>query len=146
MTTVTIDTRRAHLTRVHGEITAIYTWVNDERALILAATHRAGSPMTPGAPVYILLEGNAHAYDDPTQLAHTARKAGQVLGLGESTATWVKIATIIHEGLPDLIRLPAAPPPEKLAGSLGDMTLRADGQTVAQRPIEREREGVSYGA
>lgn len=141
---VSIDTRRAHLARVHGEITAIYTWVNDTRALVLAATHRAGSKDRPGAPVYVILETNAHAYDDPVQLAHTAKKAAEVLGLSASTKSWVKVATIIHEGLPDLVRMPSAPPPELMAGSFGDMTLMADGKPVASQPLRLEKEGREY--
>lgn len=46
----TIDTRKAHLVRQHGDLTAIYTWINDERALVLVPTYR------PGAPWYVVME------------------------------------------------------------------------------------------
>lgn len=142
--TVSIDTRKAHLTRVHGDVTAIYTWVNEQRALVLAATYRPGNQFVPGAPIYVVLEKNSHAYDDPIQLAHTARKAAQVLGLDESTKSWVKLATIIHEGLPDLIRMPSAPAPEFHKGSFGNMQLRADGQLIAAQDLQIEKSGAEY--
>ena len=142
--TVSIDTRKAHLTRTHGDVTAIYTWVNDKRALVLAATYRPGNQFVAGAPIYVVLEENAHAYDDPIQLAHTARKASQVLGLNESTKSWVKIATIIHEGLPDLIRMPSAPPVEYHKGAFGNMQLLADGQLMAAQDLQIEKSGAEY--
>lgn len=141
---VSIDTTRAYLTRVHGEVTAIYTWVNDKRAMVLAATYRPGNQFVPGAPVYVILEENAHAYDDPIQLAHTAKKAGEVLGLDQSTTAWVKIATIIHEGLPDLIRMPTAPEKEHYRGNFGHMILSADGKPIAAEDIRIEKSGVEY--
>lgn len=141
---VSIDTAKAHLTRVHGDVTAIYTWVNDERALVLAATYRAGNPFLPGAPLYIVLEKNAHAYDDPIQLAHTAKKASEVLGLDASTVAWVKLATIIHEGLPDLVRMPHSPDKELLRGSYGSAILSADGVPISSQDVRIEKDGLTY--
>lgn len=141
---VSLDLRRAHLVRLHGDVTAVYTWVNDTRALVLVASYRGGSATRPGAPWYVILESNAHAYDDPIQLARTAHKAASVLGLDDSSATWAKIATIIHEGLPDLVRMPAAPPAEFERGSFGHMTLKADGQAIAGQDIRIEKDGAEY--
>lgn len=141
---VSIDTAKAHLTRVHGDVTAIYTWVNDERALVLAATYRAGNPFLPGAPLYIVLEKNAYAYDDPIQLAYTAKKASEVLGLDASTVAWVKLATIIHEGLPDLVRMPHSPDKELLRGSYGSAILSADGVPISSQDVRIEKDGLTY--
>lgn len=141
---VSIDTAKAYLTRVHGDVTAIYTWVNDERAMVLAATYRPGNPFLPGAPLYVVLERNAHAYDDPVQLARTARKASEVLGLDASTVAWVKLATIIHEGLPDLVRMPHAPDKELLRGSYGSTILSADGVPLASHDVRIEKDGLEY--
>lgn len=143
--TVSLDLRRAHLVRQHGDITAVYTWVNDERALVLVATYRGGNQFVPGAPWYVILEKNAHAYDDPVQLARTAHKAATVLGLDDSSSTWAKIATIIHDGLPDLVRMPTAPAAEFHRGSFGHQELRADGQLVAAQDIRLEKDGATYG-
>lgn len=142
---VSIDTTKAHLTRVHGDVTAIYTWMNDARVLILCATYRPGSPFLPGAPIFVVQERKALFYDDPIQLAHTAKKAAEVLGLDQSQSSWVKIATIIHEGLPDLIRMPSAPKAEYHKGSFGRMILSANGMPIASEDIRMEKEGVTYG-
>jgi hypothetical protein len=136
---VTLDLRRAHLSRYHGDILAIYTWVNDERALVLMPAFRKG------APWYIVCESAAFKYDAPTYLATQCVKACEVLGLEPSRANWVRVASIIHEGLPDLIRMPSAPPAEYLRGSMGAMELRADGQVIAGDDIRIEREGATYG-
>ena len=135
-----IDLQKAHLSRQHGDITAICSWLNDERALFLIPTFRKG------APWYIVCESAAWRYDDPAYLATQCVKACEVLGLEPSKPNWVRVATIIHETLPDLIRMPAAPLPELRNSSVGAMTLRADGQVLAQQDIRLERaEGATYG-
>lgn len=137
---ISIDTRKAHLSRQHGDITAIYTWVNEIRSLVLVPTFR------PGAPWFIVQEPAAFEYDDPKELARRSVKACEVLGIEPSTANWVRVATIIHEGLPDLIRMPSAPLPEYLRGSIGQMILREGGKIVAGEDIRVEKEtGASYG-
>jgi hypothetical protein len=134
-----LDTRKAHLTRQHGDIIAVYTWVNDERAMVLIPAYR------PGAPWYIVMESAAFRYDDPTYLASQCAKACEVLGIEPSRPNWVRVATIIHEGLPDLIRMPSAPLPEQYAASIGSMQLRADGQVLAEQDVRLDKEGVQYG-
>lgn len=136
---VSLDLRKAHLSRVHGDITAVYTWMNDERALVLIPTYRNG------APWYVVLESAAFKYDDATYLARQCVTACEVLGLEPSRANWVRVATIINEGLPDLIRMPSAPPAEYLRSAVGRMELRVDGQAVAGEDIRIEKEGASYG-
>ena len=134
-----LDTRKAHLTRQNGDIIAVYTWVNDERAMVLIPAYR------PGAPWYIVMESAAFRYDDPTYLASQCAKACEVLGIEPSRPNWVRVATIIHEGLPDLIRMPSAPLPEQYAASIGSMQLRADGQVLAEQDVRLDKEGVQYG-
>lgn len=133
-----LDLRRAHLHRRHGDLLAVFTWVNDERAMVLLPAFR------PGAPWYIVLESAAFKYDDPAYLARQCVTACEVLGIEPSRANWVRVAGIIHDGLPDLIRMPSAPPAEFHRGSIGEMTLRADGQVLAQQDIRIEREGATY--
>lgn len=135
----TIDTRKAHLTRRHGDIYAIYTWVNDERALVLIPANR------PGAPWYIVMESASFEYDDPHELARRSKKACEVLGIEPSRPNWFRVAKIIHEGLPDLIRMPSAPPPEYLKGAIGQMILREDGKEIGGEDIRLEKEGATYG-
>lgn len=135
-----IDLRKAHQWRQHGDLLAVYTWVNDERALVLLPAHR------PGAPWYIVCESAAWKYDDVTYLASQCVKACEVLGIEPSRPNWARVASIIHEGLPDLIRMPGAPQRELMNAAIGSMELRADGKTIAQQDIRLEREGgASYG-
>jgi hypothetical protein len=136
---VSLDLRKSFMSRQHGDITAVYTWVNDERALVLIPTFRKG------APWYIVMESAAFKYDAPAYLARQCATACDVLGLEPSKVNWVRLATIINEGLPDLVRMPSAPPPELMRASVGRMELRADGQPIAGEDIRLETEGVSYG-
>lgn len=135
-----LDTRKAHLTRRHGDLTAIYTWVNNERALVLIPHLRAG------APWYIVLESAAFKYDDPKYLARQCVTACDVLGIEPNKSNWVRVATIINEGLPDLIRMPTAPMPELERAAIGAMQLREDGKVIAAEDIHLEVEsGATYG-
>ncbi len=142
---VSLDTRKAHLTRQHGDIIAIYTWVNDERALVLLPAHRRR------APWYIVMDSAAWTWDDSTPanvpaVAAKAMKACEVLGIEPTPRNARRIATIIVDGMPDLISMPSAPPPEYLRGNFGSMQLREDGKLIAERPIQVESEGVEFVA
>lgn len=137
---VSIDTRKAHLVRQHGDLIAIYSWINDERALILLPAYRKG------APWYCVLESAAWKYDNPRYLARQCAQACDVLGIEPNTSNWSRVATIIHEGLPDLITMPSAPAPEYHNGDFGHVELRADGELLAGQQIQVQREGVSFGA
>lgn len=134
-----IDTRKAHLTRRHGDLFAIYTWVNDERALILIPANR------PGAPWFVVMESAAFEYDNPRELQRRAIKACEVLGIEASAPNWYRIAKLIHEGLPDLVSMPSAPPPEYLRGAIGQMILKEAGEKIHGEDIRVEKEGVTYG-
>ena len=81
----------------------------------------------PGSPWFIVCESAAWKYDDPHYLARQAAKAAEVLGMDETTSSWYRIATLIHEGLPDLIRMPSRPRRRKLARPSGKCTSRRTG-------------------
>lgn len=136
---ISLDPRKAHLVRQHGEILAIYTWVNDERALVLMPARRAQ-----GAPWFIVCESAAYKYDDPRYLARQAAKAAEVMGIDQSSTAWFKIATIIHDGLSDLIRMPSAPLPELQSHAIGEMKLMADGKLLNGMEIREEKTGLEY--
>ena len=55
----------------------------------------------------------------------------------------VCVATIINEGLPDLIRMPHAPEKELEKAAIGSMKLREDGRLVAAQDIHLETEGAA---
>lgn len=158
--TATIDTRKAHLTRRQGDLTVILSWAHipdpadpyadegEKRVMYLVATHRAGTKDTPGAPVYVIQEKNAHTYvtnsGQPTaQLEATAKHAAHVMGFVTDKA-WVKVATAILDCLHELVAMPSAPPPEYLRGSVGHMILSADGKPIAGEDIRVEKSGVEY--
>jgi len=135
----TLDPRKAHLVRQHGDIIAIYTWVNDERALVLMPAHRK-----PGSPWFVVCESAAYRYDNPHYLAQQAKKAAEVIGMGETQAAWFKIATIIIEGLGDLIRMPSAPEKELMSAPIGHMEIREDGELMTGRDIVLEKDEPEY--
>lgn len=136
---VSLNLKKAHRSRQHGEIIAIFTWVNDERALVLLPAYRKG------APWFVVMEPTCHLYLNPAYLARQAAKAAEVLGMDETTGTAFKIATIILEALGDLVHMPSAPAPTMSKAAYGAMELRADGETVSRQDIHLEHEGVSYG-
>ena len=135
-----LDPRKAHKAFVIGDVLAILTWVNDERALVMMPAHRAQ-----GAPWFIVCESAAYKYDDPRYLARQAAKAASVMGMDESTSTWVRVADIIMNYLPDLIRMPAAPEPEKMLGSVGAMHLKADGEIIRSEELILDTPVPEYG-
>lgn len=134
-----IDLRKAFLSRVHGDLMAVYSWIDDERALFLIPHQR------PGAPWYIVKESAAYKYDDPAYLARQCVQACEVLGIEGSKPNWVRVATIINEGLPDLVRMPSAPDRELSRAAIGQMQLRADGELIGAQDIRLEDRGVTYG-
>jgi hypothetical protein len=139
----TIDTRKAHLVRHHGDISAIFSWVNEERAMVLVPNRR------PGAPWYVVMDSAAYTWDDsvPGNVATVARKASkacEVLGLEPTPTNCRRIAGIVIDGIPDLVRMPSAPPPEYLRGAIGQMILKEAGKTIAGEDIRVEKEGASY--
>lgn len=135
-----IDTRKAHLIRRHGDLMAIYTWMNDERALVLVPLHR------PGAPWYVVMESAAYKYDDVAYLARQCAIACDVLGIEPSRRNWARLASIINEGLPDLITMPSAPLPEYERAAIGELKLMADGKQIGGEDIKLEVEsGAIYG-
>ena len=75
-----IDLRKSHLHRRHGDLLAIYTWINGERALVLIPSLR------PKAPWYVVMESAAYLYDHPSYLARMCVKACEVLGIEPSRA------------------------------------------------------------
>lgn len=132
-----LDLRKAHAHHNFGEIVQILTWFNDERAMILVPALRKN------APWFVVCESAAFKYGDDKYLIEQAKKAATALGM-EGGHTWLKIAAIIEEGLPDLIRMPSAPMPSYLKSTFGHMELRENGKTIAQEDIRIESEGAEY--
>lgn len=141
---VTLDLRKAHSHRLHGDILAVYTWVNDERALVLLPSRRG-----PGAPWFVVCESAAYTWDDEDtknigQVVRKGMKVCEVLGIEPTPHNIRRVAAIIIDGLPDLIRMPAAPDPEKMNHAVGQMLLKADGRVVAGEEIRLDKEAPTY--
>ena len=142
--TATLDPRKAFLVRQHGDITAIYSWINDERAMILIPSHRKG------APWFCVMESASFSWDDedPRNIPGVVRKgtkACEVLGIEPTPHNIRRIASIIIDGLPDLIRMPTAPEPEKVSHAIGEMKLMANGVLVGGDEIRPDVEVPTYG-
>jgi hypothetical protein len=136
----TRDLRKAHVTSQHGELVVVFSWVNGEQAMVLLPAHR------PGAPRYIVCDSTAWRYDDPAYLARQCVVACDVLGIEPSRPNWVRVAGIIHDGLPDLVKMPSNPPAEFHRGSFGEMTLRADSHLIRDRLLRIEPLSISAAA
>ena len=148
---VSLDLRKAHHSRIHGDIVAVLTWVNDERSLVLLPAHRKD------AGWYILGESAAWKWNinaiDPTErnqvLVHAdaqARIACMMMGIEATLRNRARIVNIITDVLPDLVRMPAAPEQEMVDAALGEMRLMADGKVIAAEDIKVEKKaGATYG-
>lgn len=136
---VSLDLSRAHLSRTHGDLLAVYTWIDDERALVLIPHRR------PGAPWYIVKESAAFKYADVGYLFTQGHVACEVLGIEPSSPNCIRVAGIIHEGLPDLVTMPSAPPAEQSKAAIGQMQLRENGKVVNARDIRLDLQGATYG-
>lgn len=137
---LSLDLNKAHLHRQHGDLLVIYTWCNDERAMVLIPAYRKN------AAWYIVMESAAYKYEQSrAYLAKQCAIAAEVLGMEPSPNNWMKLATVILDGLPDLIEMPSAPDPTLMRASIGDMKLFADGKLIAGEEIRLETEpGASY--
>jgi hypothetical protein len=96
------------------------------------------------APWYILQESAAYKYDDDDYLKAQSIVAADVLGMRPVPNNWVKIASIIIEGLPDLIEMPTGPEAEQYKTSFGKVALRANGEIVSETDIKVDKQGVLY--
>lgn len=137
---LSLDLNKAYLHRQFGDLVVIFTWVNDERAMVLIPAYRKN------ASWYIVLESAAYKYDNKDYLKKQCMVAAEVLGMEPSPNNWFKLASVINDGLPDLIEMPSAPDDKLLTASLGEMRMYADGKLMAGEEIRVEREeGASYG-
>lgn len=134
---ITINTAKAHKWRADGEVTQLLTWVNGERAMVLLATHRKGSPW------YVLMDSAAWECLLPQGLAAKAVKAAEVLGLDGGAA---HIGGMIESWLDDLVQMPSAPEVELSKATYGQLIAKADGELIGGEELRVPvREGASYG-
>lgn len=136
----TLDLTKAHLRRTHGDIDAVYSWLNDERALFLIPRMRKNPTW------FIIMEKNAHEYTNDAVLMAAGIKAMLLWDMEPTKQNAFRVAKIIDEGLADLIRMPAAPEPEYVKAAFGEMHMRADGETIKSDVISVEKPMLEFEA
>ena len=137
---VSLDLARAFAVHHKGDIMAVLTWVNDERAIVFIPAKRSSI-----APAwFVLMESAAYKYDNPRYLAQQAAIAAGVLGMDETTSSAARVADMILNYLPDLIRMPSAQPPEKLGAVVGEVRLFADGQEIGGEEVRATKSEITY--
>lgn len=140
-----IDLNKAFKTRIHGDLAVVFTWVNDERSMVLIPHLRKR------APWFVVTESAAYTWDDMDArnvpvVARKAAKACEVLGIEPGPWNCRRVAGLIIDGLEDLIRMPGAPDPEKTKGVYGQMALQANGETVTAEGVRYDvAPGATYG-
>ena len=147
---ILIGGKYARFQRVHGDIVASYQYINGERAMSLWPREKK---LRPGA--FIVCDSAAWRYnpDNPRQdrydkdgklqcgplyLMQQAQAAAVIMQMDTTKSTIVRIATIIAEGLVDLVRLPPERPEDRPEGQrkpIGEASLIIRGKNVATRDI-----------
>jgi len=147
---ILIGGKHARFQRRHGDIVASYQYVNGERAMALWPVIRK---MRPGA--FIVCDSAAWRYSPdhprsewydekgklqcgPLYLMQQARVAAHVMGMDDTKPTIMRIASIIAEGLIDLVRLrPERPEDNQNHGrkAIGRATLLVNGKPVAEEDV-----------
>lgn len=167
-----IDLRKAHLHRAYGDLLAVWSWFNDDRALFLIPRYRQK------APWFVVLEPAAHEWFEgdrsnfspeltPGQVKRLARlppavrqafvadllqsgimvraaQACHVLGIEPSQRNCHRIIGIVNDAIPELVAMPHRQPPEPLK-RYGEIHLAEDGKVIASHDLTLEDEGATYG-
>jgi hypothetical protein len=128
---VLIGGDKAWKVRRKGELVISYQWLNEEPTMIIFPARPSGK-----AGCYAIGLSAAYKYADsetgaPTEyLIRQADVAAEVMGMFATRDTLRTIATVIVDGLPDLVEMPPVPdifnPLPK-----GEMKLQLDGKTIA---------------
>jgi hypothetical protein len=136
----TIDLNDAFLTRAHGDLLTVYTWVNDERAIIIIPHLRTK------APWFIVCESSLPDYNDVRQAARKGMLACDVLGIESSVKNAMRIVGLVVDGTEDLIRMPSKQPPRLSKAAHGEVTMKDAGVVIAEHELHPEIEqGAAYG-
>lgn len=109
-----LDLSLQHFHRQVGDLTVTGTWVGTdelEPAIVIQPAYRRAKPC-------IIALSAAYKYDDPRYLAHSARAFGRIMDLTDDMATTARLADLIHESLPDLLKIPPAPTTERVVGEV----------------------------
>ena len=133
----TIDMRKAHKVIPAGDLTLIFTWVNDERAMVIVPTYRAG------APWFVVCDSAAWKYDEPAYVAKQCVLAAEVLDMPHQAA---RIGGLINDHLDELVLMPAAPLEPMTRATYGEVKALADGELIGGDELRLPTGGgLTYG-
>ena len=134
---ISIDTKRAWRVRTLGDLTVIFTWINNERAMVLLPTYRKG------APWYVVMDSAAHQYVNPSYMARQSIKAAEVLGMQGQE---IRIATILADNLEELVTMPGEQEHQMSRATYGEIQVKADGKLIGGEELRVPvGGGASYG-
>ncbi len=147
-----IGGEKAWRVRRSGDIGISYHWVNDEPAMILFPAKRSGP--TTGAFVICMSAAwqyaNSDGHPNLAYMVPTAAKAAKQMGFTSTDTFAVKaIIDAIIDGIPDLLDMPPDPPTyvdEAVKQNVGDLTIKVDGEEVAQKEIPALTADEAHGA
>jgi hypothetical protein len=119
--------------QVHGEMTLYMTWFSEDGTVedaepcicIIPTRGKLGH----FRPAVIALSA-AYKYDIPEVLANNSREFAKTLGLGDRPNTVFKIATLIHDHLLDLIKMPPKPVENVVVGADAVITNKETGKSI----------------
>jgi hypothetical protein len=140
---VSLDLRKAHASHYRGDLVVVLSWINDLRAMFIIPRYAKG------AAWFVIEEPAAHFWRDDVasniwNAAKKSLKACEVLGLEPSLMNSTKIISLVNNFIPDLLRMPSAPPTKYINRDFGQMTMREGGKVLAQQEIRLEDEGQEY--
>lgn len=137
---VQVGGAKAWKVRQHGDIGVSFQWVNEEPAMILFPARRS----LPGAGAFVLCLSAAFRYADSVTgdpspyLVQQSIAIARQLGFSPTdTFACRKIAETIVDSLPDLLGMPPEPQQftEKQQQAIGEMLIKVDGETIAEREV-----------
>jgi hypothetical protein len=119
--------------RVHGDIVECLQWVNDEPALVIWPKNRQN------VPAFIVCMSSAFKYDDLHYLAAQARHVCGLWGF-DDRSHWYRLATVVHDALEDLVRMPPAPSTyedrKRSTASIGELSVTGDGKLLGETEVK----------
>jgi hypothetical protein len=139
---VLLGSHNMRFTRVHGDVVAGYGYCNDERAMFLwpvvkksasgafIVCDSAAWKYDPDLPRGEWLDREGNLIAGPLYLMAMANQAAKTMCMDGNKSTVIRIASIIAEGLPDLVRLPPDRREPEKKKPIGEATLLVDGKPV----------------
>lgn len=140
-----IDLTRYHDSYQHGDLSVYLTWwladdAGPKPCLVLIPTNTAAWEHT--MPCIVMLENAwvwSEAIGDPAAAARAAFGFATSLGMKTEPTNVIRIRSIIHDHIGDLLAMPPMPADMRETVNLGDATIkhRDSGRTIEREIIGR---------